>query len=73
MCEQNKRKGTFMKKTKNQKKKLPGNQAINQLQFPGIQTAMPMEELSSPDTDPLGSYTGNPIDGGTPTQDADDL
>ena len=23
--------------------------------------------------DPLGSYTGNPIDGGKPTQDADDL
>ena len=24
-------------------------------------------------TDPLGSYTGNPIDGGQPVQDADDL
>ena len=24
-------------------------------------------------TDPLGQYTGVPIDGGTPTQDADDL
>ncbi len=24
-------------------------------------------------TDPLGSYTGTPIDGGTPVQDADDL
>jgi hypothetical protein len=24
-------------------------------------------------TDPLGSYTGNPTDGGKPTQDADDL
>lgn len=23
--------------------------------------------------DPLGSYTGHPIDGGKPTQDADDL
>lgn len=23
--------------------------------------------------DPLGSYTGRPIDGGKPTQDADDL
>lgn len=23
--------------------------------------------------DPLGSYTGNPIDGGQPVQDADDL
>ena len=24
-------------------------------------------------SDPLGSYTGTPIDGGTPVQDADDL
>ncbi len=24
-------------------------------------------------TDPLGQYTGVPEDGGTPTQDADDL
>ena len=27
----------------------------------------------SPVFDPQGSYTGRPIDGGLPTQDADDL
>ena len=27
----------------------------------------------SPAFDPQGSYTGRPIDGGLPTQDADDL
>lgn len=62
-----------MKENKKNKKKLPGNQAINQLQFPGLDRTMPMEEMKSADTDPLGSYTGNPADGGVPVQDADDL
>lgn len=62
-----------MKKNEKLKKKLPGNQAINQVQFPGLEKGMPMDEMKSPDTDPLGSYTGNPVDGGVPVQDADDL
>ncbi len=31
------------------------------------------EALFESHTDPNGSYTGNPTDGGVPTQDADDL
>lgn len=66
-----------MKDPKKNKKKLPGNEAINQLQFPGIHPGMPLEEvreeLKSEDTDPLGSYTGNPIDEEVPVQDVDDL
>lgn len=31
------------------------------------------ETLFESHTDPNGSYTGNPTDGGVPTQDADDL
>ncbi len=27
----------------------------------------------SPQTDPFGSYTGNPLNGDVPVQDADDL
>ena len=30
-------------------------------------------EMYAPKNDPLGSYTGNPVDGGSPVQDADDL
>lgn len=30
-------------------------------------------KLYSPKTDPMGSYTGRPVDGGQPVQDADDL
>lgn len=35
----------------------------------------PTNTVSSPvdNTDPLGSYTGIPIDGGQPVQDVDDL
>ncbi len=62
-----------MKKNEKNKKKLPGNQAINQLQFPGLEKGMPMDEMKSEDTDPLGSYTGNPINEEVPVQDADDL
>lgn len=35
--------------------------------------AMHTENHSDIPTDVLGSYTGNPYDGSTPTQDADDL
>ncbi len=62
-----------MKKDTKNKKKLTGNQAINQMQFPGLEKGMPMDEMKSPDTDPLGSYTGNPVDDEVPVQDADDL
>lgn len=62
-----------MKKNEKNKKKLPGNQAINQMQFPGLEKGMPMDEMKSPDTDPLGSYTGNPVNDEVPVQDADDL
>ena len=62
-----------MKKNEKNKKKLPGNQAINQMQFPGLEKGMPMDEMKSPDTDPLGSYTGNPVNDEMPVQDADDL
>ncbi len=62
-----------MKPNQKNKKKLPGNQAINQLQFPGLEKGMPMDEMKSEDTDPLGSYTGNPVNEEVPVQDADDL
>ncbi len=62
-----------MKKNEKNKKKLPGNQAINQMQFPGLEKGMPMDEMKSEDTDPLGSYTGNPVNDEVPVQDADDL
>ncbi len=62
-----------MKKNEKNKKKLPGNQAINQVQFPGLEKGMPMDEMKSEDTDPLGSYTGNPVNEEVPVQDADDL
>ena len=31
------------------------------------------EEMKSSSYDPQGSYTGNPVDGEKPVQDADDL
>ncbi len=62
-----------MKKNEKNKKKLPGNQAINQVQFPGLEKGMPMDEMKSEDTDPLGSYTGNPVNDEVPVQDVDDL
>lgn len=34
----------------------------------GLKKPMPASEQ-----DPLGSYTGRPLDGGLPVQDADDL
>ena len=40
--------------------------------FPTVYPGMPMEPIQS-NTDPQGSYTGNPLDGGVPVQDADDL
>ena len=41
--------------------------------FPTVYPGMPIEPLQSVKTDPLGSYTGTPVDGGVPVQDADDL
>ncbi len=32
-----------------------------------------MKKNKGSKNDPLGSYTGVPVDGGKPTQDADDL
>lgn len=39
------------------------------MHFPGQNSAHPEGIV----TDPEGSYTGRPVDGGKPTQDADDL
>jgi len=36
-------------------------------------TDAPFGEMKSQSGDPMGGYTGNPTDGGTPVQDADDL
>ncbi len=40
--------------------------------FPTVYPGMPLETMQS-STDPQGSYTGIPVDGGVPVQDADDL
>lgn len=55
------------------KKKLPGKNSADALQLPSIRPGMPLEPLKSEKTDPYGSYTGNPIYGEVPVQDADDL
>ncbi|MBR6548806.1 MAG: hypothetical protein IKT68_04595 [Clostridia bacterium] len=51
-------------------KKGQANNQNKQYQFP---TDAPFQQIKDPKTDPLGSYTGNPADGGAPVQDADDL
>lgn len=38
-----------------------------------MERALSLTQMSSPETDPQGSYTGNPPDGERPIQDADDL
>ena len=55
------------------KKKLPGDQGENALHFPSVQPGMPLQTMKAAKTDPLGSYTGNPVDDDVPVQDADDL
>ena len=40
--------------------------------FPTVYPTLTNQEMRS-ETDPQGSYTGNPLDGGVPVQDADDL
>ncbi len=58
---------------KQNQKRAPGNRAIDKLQCPSGRKTIPPEPLQSLDTDPFGSYTGNPIDNEVPVQDADDL
>ena len=38
-----------------------------------MEKAMALTDLSNPKTDPQGSYTGQPVTGEKPVQDADDL
>ncbi len=54
-------------------KKQVVNSTREPYRFPTIYPGMPIEPLQSVKSDPLGSYTGNPADGGVPIQDADDL
>ncbi len=56
------------------RKSKPFGQSVHEpYRFPTVYPGMPIEPLQSVKTDPLGSYTGVPADGGVPTQDADDL
>ena len=54
--------------------RLPGRKEWWEIaaEFPPEARYDPAEDLGSA-FDPMGSYTGNPEDGGEPTQDADDL
>ena len=58
---------------KNIKKKNKYDKNRNQVTDPPIVKIAPHSGINTGNTDPLGSYTGRPLDGGTPTQDADDL
>jgi len=40
---------------------------------PPVSTPLPAAQMRADMTDPQGSYTGVPADGGRPIQDADDL
>jgi hypothetical protein len=55
-----------------QKKEEPKNEGKTPYRFPAMYPTVPVEEFRSK-TDPLGSYTGNEMNGETPVQDADDL
>ena len=54
------------------KKELPDKEKKMPYRFPTIYPGMPIETMQSK-TDPLGSYTGNEMNGDIPVQDADDL
>ena len=56
-----------------QNKKTPTKSNREPYRFPTVYPGLPIEPMQSVKTDPLGSYTGTPADGGVPVQDADDL
>lgn len=55
---------------KNEKNKAKQKKTTNPVDIIDLTAIM---ENTAFDSDPMGSYTGTPVDGGRPVQDADDL